>query len=145
MQLHDLAPAAGAKREVKRVGRGIGSGTGKTSGYGHKGQKARSGSKKHGFEGGQLPLARRLPKHGFKNPFRVEYEEVKLEWLEVFDEGETVTPQVMLEYGIAKHERDGIKILGNGEITKALHVKAAKFTASAKEKIEAAGGSVEVI
>ena len=131
MKLHDLKPAIGATTAPKRLGRGVGSGLGKTSGKGHKGAKARSGGgKRAGFEGGQIPLMRRLPKRGFTNKFRTELVAVPVE---------------LIQYGIIKNVQDGVKILGNGEITKKLTVQANKFSASAKEKIEAAGGKAEVI
>lgn len=146
MKLHELHPAAGSTTASKRLGRGIGSGLGKTSGKGHKGAKARSGGgKRPGFEGGQMPLTRRLPKRGFYNPFRTEYVAINVDRLEVFEDGMTVTPVELIQYGITKNVRDGIKIMGNGEITKKLTVQANKFTATAKEKIEAAGGKAEVI
>ena len=146
MKLHELKPAFGATTAPKRLGRGVGSGLGKTSGKGHKGAKARSGGgKRPGFEGGQMPLVRRLPKRGFYNPFRIEYVAINVDRLEVFEDGMTVTPVELIEYGIIKKIGDGIKIMGNGELTKKLTVQAAKFTATAKEKIEAAGGKAEVI
>ena len=146
MKLHDLKPAVGATTAPKRLGRGTGSGLGKTSGKGHKGAKARSGGgKRPGFEGGQMPLTMRLPKRGFTNKWRTEYVAINVERLEIFEDGQVVTPVELIEMGITKNIRDGIKIMGNGEITKKLTVKANKFTASAKEKIEAAGGKVEVI
>ena len=145
MKLHDLKPAVGATTAPKRLGRGTGSGLGKTSGKGHKGAKARSGGgKRPGFEGGQMPLTMRLPKRGFTNKWRVEYATVNVERLNIFEDGEVVTPVELIESGILKNVQDGVKILGNGEITKKLTVKATKFTAAAKEKIEAAGGKVEV-
>jgi large subunit ribosomal protein L15 len=147
MKLHDLKPAVGATTAPKRLGRGTGSGLGKTSGKGHKGAKARSGGGKGpGFEGGQIPLARRLPKRGFTNIFRTEYVAVNVDRLNIFEDGMTITPVELIEAGIIKNVLDGVKILGNGELTvKNLTVIAAKFTASAKEKIEAAGGKAEVI
>ena len=146
MKLHELKPAFGSTTAPKRLGRGIGSGLGKTSGKGHKGAKARSGGgKRPGFEGGQLTLIRRLPKRGFTNNFRTEYVAINVDRLEVFEDGMTVTPVELIEYGIIKKIEDGVKIMGNGELTKKLTVQAMKFTASAKEKIEAAGGKVEVI
>ena len=146
MKLHELKPAFGATTAPKRLGRGTGSGLGKTSGKGHKGAKARSGGgKRPGFEGGQMPLVRRLPKRGFYNPFRTEYVAINVDRLEVFEDGATVTPVELIEYGIIKKIGDGIKIMGNGELTKKLTVQASKFTATAKEKIEAAGGKAEVI
>ena len=146
MKLHELHPAAGATTAAKRLGRGIGSGLGKTSGKGHKGAKARSGGgKRPGFEGGQMPLTMRLPKRGFTNNFRTEYAAINVERLEIFEDGATVTPVELIEAGIIKNVRDGIKIMGNGELTKKLTVVASKFTASAKEKIEAVGGKAEVL
>ena len=146
MKLHDLKPAVGATTAPKRLGRGTGSGLGKTSGKGHKGAKARSGGgKRPGFEGGQMPLTMRLPKRGFTNKWRTEYVAINVDRLEIFEDGQVVSPVELIEMGITKNIRDGIKIMGNGEITKKLTVKANKFTASAKEKIEAAGGKVEVI
>ena len=145
MKLHDLKPALGSTTAPKRLGRGIGSGLGKTSGKGHKGAKARSGGgKRPGFEGGQMPLTMRLPKRGFTNKWRVEYATVNVERLNIFEDGEVVSPVELIQAGILKNVQDGVKILGNGEITKKLTVKATKFTATAKEKIEAAGGKVEV-
>ena len=145
MKLHDLKPAEGATTARKRLGRGIGSGLGKTSGKGHKGAKARSGGgKRPGFEGGQMPLTMRLPKRGFTNKWRVEYATVNVERLNIFEDGEVVSPVELIQAGILKNVQDGVKILGNGEITKKLTVQANKFTATAKEKIEAAGGKVEV-
>ena len=146
MKLNDLRPAAGAAKAPKRVGRGTGSGMGKTSTMGHKGQKARSGSKKNGFEGGQMPLPRRLPKRGFTNHFAKEYTTVNIADLNGLEDGTVVTAELLKEKGmISKIEKDGLKILGCGELTKKLDVKAAKFTKSAQEAIKAAGGSVEVI
>ncbi len=146
MKLHELAPAAGSTHAPKRKGRGIGTGNGKTAGKGHKGQNARSGGGvRPGFEGGQNPLYRRLPKRGFNNPFRTEYAIVNIEDLNSFAAGTEVTPEVLLEQGIIKNPQAGIKILGNGEINVALTVKAKKFSQSAVEKIEAAGGKTEVI
>ena len=146
MKLHDLKPAVGATTAPKRLGRGTGSGLGKTSGKGHKGAKARSGGGKGpGFEGGQIPLARRLPKRGFTNIFRTEYVAINVDRLEIFEDGQVVTPVELIEMGIIKKIEDGVKIMGNGDITKKLTVKANKFTATAKEKIEAAGGKAEVI
>ena len=146
MKLHDLKPAVGATTAEKRLGRGIGSGLGKTSGKGHKGAKARSGGGKGpGFEGGQIPLMRRIPKRGFTNKFRTEYCAINVDRLNIFEDGQVVTPVELIEAGITKNILDGVKIMGNGEITKKLTVKANKFTASAKEKIEAAGGKVEMI
>ena len=145
MKLHELAPAAGSTTAAKRLGRGVGSGLGKTSGKGHKGAKARSGGgKRPGFEGGQMPLYRRVPKKGFTNIFRTEYVEVNVGQLEVFTEGTVVNAELLKAAGIIKKTLDGVKILGNGELTKKLTVEAAKFTESAKEKIEAVGGKAEV-
>ena len=145
MKLHDLKPAVGATTAPKRLGRGVGSGLGKTSGKGHKGAKARSGGgKRPGFEGGQMPLTMRLPKRGFTNKWRVEYATVNVDRLNIFEDGAVVTPVELIESGILKNVQDGVKILGNGEITRKLTVKATKFTQTAKEKIEAAGGKVEV-
>ncbi|KPU42614.1 50S ribosomal protein L15 [Oxobacter pfennigii] len=146
MKLHELKPTAGATKTPKRKGRGTGSGQGKTGGRGQTGQKSRSGGGvRPGFEGGQMPLHRRLPKRGFTNIFAKEYAEVKISDLDVFEAGATVTPETLLENNIIKKTLDGIKILGNGEISKSLTVKAHKFTSSAAQKIEAAGGKVEVI
>jgi large subunit ribosomal protein L15 len=146
MKLHELSSATGARHTRKRVGRGVGSGMGKTSTRGHKGQNARSGGGvRPGFEGGQNPLYRRLPKRGFTNPFRKEYAIVNLEELNNFAAGTEVTPEVLMESGIVKAPKAGIKILGNGEITVKLTVKANKFSQSAVEKIQAAGGQTEVI
>ncbi|HEY8463912.1 MAG TPA: 50S ribosomal protein L15 [Bacillota bacterium] len=146
MKLHELKPAFGAKKAPKRVGRGIGSGLGKTSAKGHKGQKARSGGGKGpAFEGGQTPLQRRLPKRGFYNKFRHEWVEVSLEKLNCFADGTEVNPQVMLEAGIIRKLGNGVKVLGNGELEKKLVVKSNSFSKSALEKIEKAGGKAEVI
>ena len=146
MKLHDLAPAAGSKFAPKRKGRGIGSGNGKTAGKGHKGQNARSGGGvRPGFEGGQNPLYRRLPKRGFNNPFRKEYAIVNIQDLNSFAAGSEITPEVLLEKGIIKNALAGIKVLGNGELNVGLTVKANKFSQSAVEKIQAAGGKTEVI
>ena len=145
MKLHELQPAAGSTTAAKRLGRGVGSGLGKTSGKGHKGAKARSGGgKRPGFEGGQMPLYRRVPKKGFKNPFRVEYATVNVGSLEVFENGATVTVEDLKKAGLVKKTLDGVKILGNGDLTKKLTVEAAKFTETAKNKIEALGGKAEV-
>ena len=145
MKLHELAPAAGSTTAAKRLGRGVGSGLGKTSGKGHKGAKARSGGgKRPGFEGGQMPLYRRVPKKGFTNIFRVEYAEVNVGQLEVFNDDVVVNAELLKAAGIIKKTMDGVKVLGNGELTKKLTVEAAKFTESAKEKIEAVGGKAEV-
>ena len=146
MKLHELHPAEGSTAAQKRLGRGSGSGLGKTSGKGHKGAKARSGGgKRPGFEGGQMPLYRRVPKRGFNNVFGTEYAEVNVERLEAFEDGATVDAKALLNARIIRKELDGVKILGGGELTKKLTVKAAKFSASAKEKIEAVGGKAEVI
>jgi len=146
MKLHELHPAEGSTSAQKRLGRGSGSGLGKTSGKGHKGAKARSGGgKRPGFEGGQMPLYRRVPKRGFNNIFGTEYAEVNVERLEAFEDGAVVNAAALLEARIIRKELDGVKILGGGELTKKLTVQAAKFTASAKEKIEAVGGKAEVI
>ena len=146
MKLHELKPAEGSRKVRNRVGRGTSSGNGKTSGRGQKGQKARSGGGvRLGFEGGQTPLFRRLPKRGFTNINAKEYAIVNLDQLNVFEDGAEVTPVVLIESGIVKAEKSGIKILGNGELTKKLSVKAAKFSKSAEEAITAKGGSVEVI
>ena len=145
MKLHELNAPAGARKAVTRKGRGAGSGNGKTAGYGHKGQKARSGVKKAGFEGGQMPLYRRLPKRGFKNIFADKYAVVNVEQLNRFEDKAVVDPAALVEAGILKNVLDGVRILGNGELTKALDVRAQGFTKSAQQKIEAAGGKVEVI
>jgi len=146
MKLHDLKPAEGATTAPKRLGRGVGSGLGKTSGKGHKGAKARSGGgKRPGFEGGQMPLTMRIPKRGFTNKWRKEYETINISVLNIFEDGMEVGPIELLEYGIINKVLDGVKIMGDGELTKKLTVQAHKFTATAKEKIEAAGGSCEVI
>ncbi|MCI6378083.1 MAG: 50S ribosomal protein L15 [Clostridiales bacterium] len=145
MKLHELGPAAGSTTAPKRLGRGVGSGLGKTSGKGHKGAKARSGGgKRPGFEGGQMPLYRRVPKKGFTNIFRVEYATVNVGQLEVFTEDTVVNAELLKAAGIIKKTLGGVKILGNGELTKKLTVEAAKFTDSAKQKIEAVGGKAEV-
>ena len=146
MKLHELQPAAGSKKTRTRVGRGLGSGLGKTSGRGQKGQKARSGGGvRLGFEGGQTPLFRRLPKRGFTNINAKEYAIVNLDQLNVFEDGTEVTPAVLKEAGIVRAEKSGVKVLGNGELTKKLTVKAAKFSKSAEAAITAKGGSIEVI
>ena len=136
MKLHELKAVEGSSTAAKRKGRGHGSGNGKTAGYGHKGQKARSGAKKAGFEGGQMPLQRRLPKRGFNNIFATQYVTVKVSDLEKFEAGSVIDAQALLDAGIIKKVLDGVKVLGNGEVTKAVTVKAAAYTASAKEKIE---------
>jgi len=146
MKLHELKPAEGSRKAPFRVGRGIASGNGKTAGRGHKGQNARSGGGvRPGFEGGQNPLYRRLPKRGFNNRFRKEYAIVNVEELNRFEAGTEVTPELLMEQGIVKNPLAGIKILGNGEIKVGLTVKANKFSQSAVEKIQAAGGKTEVI
>lgn len=145
-RLNELRPAPGASREKKRVGRGIGSGLGKTSGRGHKGQKARAGGGKGpGFEGGQMPLQMRLPKHGFTNIFKTEYALINVQELNRFDEGSVVTPDLLRSTKTLKQIKDGVKVLGGGTLEKAMTVKAHRFTKSAVEKIEAAGGKAEVI
>lgn len=145
MRLHTIQPAIGATTSEKRLGRGIGSGLGKTSGKGHKGQWARSGGGvRPGFEGGQTPLARRLPKRGFNNKFRVEYDIVNVEALNVFDNGTVVTYELLTKERIVGGKHGALKVLGNGTLTKKLTVKAAKFSASAKNAIESAGGVAEV-
>ncbi|KQY85798.1 MULTISPECIES: 50S ribosomal protein L15 [Paenibacillus] len=146
MKLHELSPSPGSRKERKRVGRGPSSGTGKTSGRGHKGQNSRSGGGvRPGFEGGQNPLYRRLPKRGFVNPTRKEFAVVNIEDLNSFAAGTEVTPEFLMTNGVVKNAKSGIKILGNGEVTVKLTVKANKFSQSAVEKIEAAGGTTEVI
>ena len=146
MDLSNLSPAAGSKHSDNfRRGRGHGSGNGKTAGKGHKGQKARSGAPRPGFEGGQMPLYRRLPKRGFKNRNSKEIVAVNISVLENFDNDAVVSIDTLIERGIVKNPRDGVKILGNGELTKKLTVQANAFSASAKEKIEALGGKAEVI
>ncbi|MBQ8945015.1 MAG: 50S ribosomal protein L15 [Clostridia bacterium] len=146
MKLHDLSPAAGSTKARKRIGRGPASGQGKTAGKGHKGQLARAGrGMRAGFEGGQMPLQRRVPKRGFNNIFRTEYAIVYISALDAFYDGETVTVEALVEKGIVKKTLDGVKILGNGEISKKLTVQANAFSDSAKSKIEAAGGKAEVI
>lgn len=146
MKLHELKPAEGSRRNRKRLGRGIGSGTGKTAGKGHKGQKARSGGGvRLGFEGGQIPLFQRLPKRGFTNINRKDYAIVNLDTLNRFEEGTEVTPELLIETGVVSNAKSGIKILGNGTLEKKITVKANKFSASAKEAIEKAGGQTEVV
>ena len=146
MKLHELAPAAGSRKTRNRVGRGLGSGNGKTSGRGMKGQNSRSGGGvRTGFEGGQMPIYRRLPKRGFKNVWAKTYAEVNVETLNRFDDGVTVDPVVLVEEGVLKNVRDGIRILGGGELKKNVTVVANGFTKSAVEKIKAAGGTAKVI
>lgn len=146
MKLHELTPAPGSFTAQKRLGRGTGSGLGKTSGKGHKGAKARSGHGKGAyFEGGQLPLVRRLPKRGFTNIFRTRYAVVNVSDLNRFEDGAVVGLKEMMEAGLVSKLFDGVKVLGNGELEKKITVKATAFSASAKEKIQAKGGSVEVI
>jgi len=145
MKLHELKAVEGSTSEVKRKGRGAGSGNGKTAGYGHKGQLARSGHKPAYFEGGQLPLTRRLPKRGFHNIFATTYSTIKVSDLNKFEDGSVVDEKAVVEAGLVKKTLDGIKVLGNGELNKKLTVQLAGFTASAKEKIENAGGKAEVI
>lgn len=146
MKLHELKPAEGSRQERKRLGRGIGSGQGKTAGKGHKGQNARSGGGvRIGFEGGQTPLFRRLPKRGFTNINRKEYAVVNLDTLNRFEDGTEVTPELLVESGLVKNEKAGIKILAKGNVEKKLTVKAHKFSSTAKEAIEAAGGQTEVL
>jgi len=146
MKLHELKPAEGSRKERKRLGRGIGSGQGKTAGKGHKGQNARSGGGvRPGFEGGQTPLFIRLPKRGFTNVNRKEYAVVNLDALNRFEDGTEVTPELLIETGVVSNERAGIKILAKGKVEKKLTVKAHKFSSAAKEAIEAAGGQTEVI
>ena len=146
MKLHELKPAEGSRKPRRRVGRGIGSGMGKTSTRGTKGQFSRTGGgTRPGFEGGQMPLYRRLPKRGFKNTFAKKYAEVNVEQLNCFDNGAVVDPAALIEAGILKDVLDGVRVLGNGELTKSLTVQAQGFTKSAQQKIEAAGGKAEVI
>ena len=145
MKMHDLSPAYGATSTRTRKGRGMGSGLGKTAGYGHKGQKARTGgSIRRGFEGGQTPLYRRIPKRGFKNHFATEYAIVNVSDLERFENGTVVNAELLMSEGIIKKELDGVKVLGNGNLTKKLTIVATKVSNSAKEKIEAVGGKIEV-
>jgi large subunit ribosomal protein L15 len=146
MKLSDLRPAPGSNKKRKRVGRGDGSGHGKTSGRGHKGQGARSGGgTRPGFEGGQMPLQRRLPKRGFHNPFRVEMTVINLRQLEAFPSGSEVTPEILIEKGLLHGKNPKVKILGNGGLTKSLRVKAHGSSAKAKQQIEACGGSLELL
>jgi len=145
MKLHELTPAPGSTKDVFRKGRGHGSGNGKTAGKGHKGQKARSGGGvRPGFEGGQMPLQRRIPKRGFNNIFATKYTAINVEMLNKFEDGATVDQEAILKAGIVKNAQDGIKILGRGELTKKLNVSVAAYSASAKQKIEEAGGKAEV-
>lgn len=146
MKLHELSPAVGSTKESKRIGRGHGSGQGKTAGKGHKGQNARSGGGvRPGFEGGQMPLARRIPKRGFNNIFGTTYAAINLSDLDKFVDGTVVDTELLVASGIIKKVNDGVKVLGNGEITKKLTVKATAFSQTAKDKIEKAGGKAEVI
>ena len=146
MKLHELRPPEGSRSNPKRVGRGTGSGIGKTSGRGQKGQKSRSGGGvRPGFEGGQMPLLRRIPKRGFTNSFSKAYTEVNVERLNIFEDGTIITEEVLKNNGIIGKVKDGVKILGNGDLNKKLTVKASKFSKNASEKIEAAGGKIEVI
>lgn len=146
MKLYELQPAEGSVKDVKRIGRGHGSGNGKTAGKGHKGQNARSGGGvRPGFEGGQMPLTRRLPKRGFNNIFATKYVAINVSDLNVFEDGAVVDEAAIVAAGLVKKTLDGIKILGNGELTKKLTVNAKAFSASAKQKIEAAGGKAEVM
>jgi len=146
MRIEDIRPAEGSTKNKKRVGRGVGSGHGKTSCKGHKGQKARSGGPKGaGFEGGQMPLQRRIPKRGFKNIFRTEYAIVNLDIIDALKDDAVVTPELLVEKGVIKDVKDGIKVLGNGSIQRPVTIKAHAFSAAAAAKIEAAGGKTEVI
>ena len=146
MKLHELSPAPGSTAPAWRKGRGTGSGNGKTAGKGHKGQNARSGGGvRPGFEGGQLPLYRKLPKRGFNNKFAKKYSTVNVETLNRFEDGAVVDLAALMECGVVRKENDGLKVLGHGELAKKITVKAAVFSASAKEKIEAAGGKTEVV
>ena len=146
MKLHELSPAVGSTKEAKRIGRGHGSGNGKTAGKGHKGQKARAGRGiRAGFEGGQMPLQRRVPKRGFNNIFATKFAIVNVSDLEVFEAGAVVDTAALQEKGLVNKAYDGVKVLGNGNLSKAVTVKASAFSESAKSKIEAAGGKAEVI
>lgn len=146
MRLHEMSPAAGSTKDVKRKGRGHGSGLGKTAGKGHKGQKARSGySMKPGFEGGQMPLQRRVPKRGFTNIFATKYATINIDALNVFNDGAEIDTEAILAAGLVKKPLDGIKVLGDGELTKKLTVKVTAYSKTAKDKIEKAGGKAEVI
>lgn len=146
MKIHELKAVEGSTKEVKRIGRGHGSGNGKTAGKGHKGQKARAGrGQRFGFEGGQMPLQRRIPKRGFNNIFASEFATVNISALNAFEDGAVVDAAALIEKGIIKKEYDGLKVLGNGELTKKVTVKAVAFSAAAKDKIVAAGGKYEVL
>jgi large subunit ribosomal protein L15 len=146
LKLHDLKPALGSKKSKKRVGRGTGSGWGKTAARGQDGQNSRSGGGvRPGFEGGQMPLYRRLPKRGFTNIFAKDYVEVNVNRLNIFEDGTIITPELLKQHGVISKIKDGVKILGNGELERKLTIKATKFTKGAVEKIEATGGKVEVI
>ncbi len=146
MKLHELSPAAGSKKDVKRIGRGTGSGQGKTAGKGHKGQKARAGrGMRVGFEGGQMPLQRRLPKRGFNNIFAKEIATVNVSALNNFEDGATVTIEALVNAGLVKKALDGVKVLGNGDLSKKLTVQVNAYSDAAKQKIEAAGGKAEVV
>ena len=146
MKLHELKPAAGSRKAPKRIGRGTGSGLGRNAGKGEKGQNARSGGGvRPGFEGGQMPLYRRLPKRGFTNPFSKEFVCINVDRLNIFENGTEITPEVLLERRVVSKVLDGVKILGNGTLEKSLTVKGCKFSKQAAEKIEAAGGKVEVM
>ncbi|MEW6107976.1 MAG: 50S ribosomal protein L15 [Nitrospirota bacterium] len=146
MRIEDIKPAEGSRRRNKRVGRGVGSGHGKTSCKGHKGQKSRSGGTKGAsFEGGQMPLQRRVPKRGFKNRFSIEYSIVNLETINGLKDADIITPELLVQRGIIKNVKDGLKVLGNGDIKRPVTVRATAFSASAAEKIAAAGGKTEVI
>lgn len=146
MKLHELSPAPGSNKAVKRIGRGAGSGQGKTAGKGHKGQKARSGAPRPGFEGGQMPLLRRVPKRGFNNIFAKEIAIVNVGAInDKFEDGAVVDIDALLESGLVKKQLDGVKVLGGGDVTKKLTVKVNAFSASAKEKLEAAGGAAEIL
>ena len=146
MKLHELSPAAGSKKDVKRIGRGAASGQGKTAGKGHKGQKARAGrGMQVGFEGGQMPLQRRLPKRGFNNIFAKEIATVNVSALNMFEDGATVDIEALVNAGLVKKALDGVKVLGNGELSKKLTVQVNAYSDAAKQKIEAAGGKAEVI
>ena len=146
MKLHDLSPMPGSSKEGKRKGRGVGTGNGKTAGKGHKGQKARSGGGvRPGFEGGQMPLSRRVPKRGFVNIFAKKYSQVNIFALEIFEDGAIIDAAALVEAGLINKVYSGVKVLGNGEITKKLTIKAVAFSEAAKQKIEAAGGKAEVI